>query len=291
MKIFSIFTAAVIALSSGVYLQAQHLDWHGDHFDLHQNVPHGHDQAGHLTDRFGHHIDGHGNHTGSIGVFEDGRRDYSGHERNYGYGNYSSFPSHRSFSLPYGFSNYGSLNYSSHPYTSYYSNRLYTDPSYYGYRGYAGTGYGYANPYAAPNYTNPGYSGQLRASDIDVIASMLANRNPTAQNAAPVARRGGTAVLSNPRTNTGEIQYALNSFQYTIKPGEAQTIELDREWVIQFDNGLNKQVRYRLEDGKFEFVVSPATGWDIVKRVPRANQATPIEQAPSSLPSNVIPPQ
>jgi hypothetical protein len=79
--------------------------------------------------------------------------------------------------------------------------------------------------------------------------------------------RGGKFVLTNPRENGGPIRYSLNEYSYTINPGESQTVEIDRNWVIRFENGLNRTVTYSLQEGTYDFTVSPQTGWDVARRV------------------------
>lgn len=72
--------------------------------------------------------------------------------------------------------------------------------------------------------------------------------------------------ITNPSTATAPINYSLNGFQYTIRPGESQTLINDRLWTIQFDRGGEfGQTRYSLSPGQFEFTPT-ATGWDFVQR-------------------------
>ena len=81
-------------------------------------------------------------------------------------------------------------------------------------------------------------------------------------------------VLRNPSTSGGNVSYVLNTFNYTIKPGESQKIAADREWKVQFDNGLGQTVSYDLQPGVFEFNVSAQTGWT-VERVIAERDETP----------------
>ena len=261
-KGFSSLGAILIAAAAAIAANpahAQHLHWHGDHFDVHRNVPHGHDAAGHLIDRHGHHIDGHGHHTGAVGVYEDGSLSVP-HSRRWNgyYPSYSSYP-------------YYSSNYYSAPlyYDSLYSNSLYSNWL-----------------YSSPLYSNPLYSNSLYAAPLYSAPSALGLRGSPAVNAAPNASQraaanaarnripapqpapaapGGSFVLINPRDSGGPIRYSLNAHAYTIHPGETQTVPLDRDWSITFDNGLNKTVTYRMEDGQYEFTVSQQSGWDLVK--------------------------
>lgn len=263
--------AAASAITAGA-AQAQHLHRHGNHFDVHQNVPHGHDAAGHLVDGYGHHIDGDGRHTGAVGVYENGSVSvpYSSRWGGY-YPSYSSYPYYSSFySAPLG---YGSL-YSGSLYSgSLYSGSLYSGASYLNRL--------YSSPlYSSPLYSAPAYSAPnalalpggpaVNAAPNAVLggaANTARNRIPVPQQAP--AARGGSFVLINPRDSGGPIRYSLNSYAYTINPGETQSVPLDRDWSITFDNGLNQTVTYRMEDGQYEFTVSPQSGWDLVKRTPQ----------------------
>lgn len=264
MKTWSMLGVGCVGwMLAATALEAQHLDFHGDHFDIHRNVPHGHDPAGHLVDRFGHHIDGHGLHTGSIGVFENGARDYNPYENRWNnrYDGYRSYHS-PSYSSP--------LNYSS----SFYSSRLYS---------------AIPNPYLAPGYASPSAVTILTRPTIR-IPNIVANRIPlSTANSIPQAiqQRTGSIVLRNPRGSGGSLSYTLNSFTYTINPGESQKIPHDRDWIIRFDNGLGKTVAYRLESGDYEFAVAPQSGWDIARRTEPQSPA-PQADAPEELPQNSI---
>lgn len=99
-------------------------------------------------------------------------------------------------------------------------------------------------------------------------STIVANKIPVNGNGAAFGNMSGrrTIVLSNPRDNGGEVSYTVNSYSYTIRPGESQTLALDRDWVIKFDNGMGKQIAYRLGEGKYEFAVSPERGWDVARR-------------------------
>lgn len=247
-------------------LSAQHLDRHGDHFDLHENVPHGHDHAGHMIDNYGHHIDGHGNHTGAIGVYDNGAASYHAPH----YGGYSHYPS---------YSPYGGYN-----------------SSYYG-SGYGGFGMSYSglglSIGIAPSVRsrvivpNMGYQafgntiqsvpavnsiptilGSSRVLAAPLSGSVVANKIPTrgtGPGSLASKNTGEKIVLRNPSSSGGSIHYSLNQFKYEIKPGESQTLEQDRQWVVKFDNGLGQTVETNLEPGRYLFQVSPEAGWQLSK--------------------------
>lgn len=97
--------------------------------------------------------------------------------------------------------------------------------------------------------------------------------------------------ITHPSGSTAPINYSLNGFQYTIRPGESQTLVNDRLWTIQFDRGGEfGRARYSLSPGQFEFTVS-AAGWDFVQR-PGALDAYSTNGAPpppSASASGVVP--
>ena len=253
-------------------LPAQHLHQHGDHFDVHENVPHGHDHAGHMIDRYGHHIDGHGHHTGAIGVYDNGATSF--HAPHYGgYYNYPSYSPYGGYNSRYygGYGGYG-LSYSGLglsigitpslrsqvivPNTSYqaFGNSIRSLPAVNSIPTILGS---------SRVLTAPRASGVVANS---VRAPVVANKIPT-RDAGPGAlastTSSGEIVLRNPSSSGGSLHYSLNQFQYEIKPGESQTIEQDRNWVIKFDNGLGQTVETNLEPGKYLFQVSPETGWQL----------------------------
>ena len=118
----------------------------------------------------------------------------------------------------------------------------------------------------------------------------IVNKIPVPNNQIPGvgSQPGGTIVLRNPSTSGGAIAYSLNNFSYTIKPGEVQRLQADRNWVIKFDNGLGKLMTYRLEAGSYHFTVSPQKGWDVGRSV-EAQTAAPQAELPPSLPQNALP--
>ena len=62
----------------------------------------------------------------------------------------------------------------------------------------------------------------------------------------------GQIVIFSPPTNTKDVQYALNSATYTMKPGTLQKFTNDRVWTIE--TNLNGQtVKYNLSAGRYKF--------------------------------------
>jgi hypothetical protein len=160
------------------------------------------------------------------------------------------------------------------PYSSGYRSYMPSYSSYYypGYSSYSGYS---INPYALTpslNYPsaiapslNLGGGGVVAAPPAMAGAAIAANKIPAGAAAANrPAGAGGSITLINPADSGGPIAYAVNTFTYTMQPGETQTLPLDRDWTIRFENGMGKQLTYRLNQGKYRFTVTADAGWNIL---------------------------
>ena len=104
---------------------------------------------------------------------------------------------------------------------------------------------------------------------------------------APNIGQPGKAVLFNPAESGGSVQYLLNGNPYTIKPGEAQPVDLDRTWTLEFDRGLNNtSARYSLNEGIQKFRVGPG-GWEVVQAMSIGNVESPDQPAVPAPPAAV----
>jgi hypothetical protein len=140
-------------------------------------------------------------------------------------------------------------------------------PSYYA-DPYSGSIYGNANTYYAVPY-NATSANSLDTSPSTASAGVPSSSPaPRATDAAPVAGDAGAFTLTNPQHTGRSIRYWLNQFSYIIRPGESQTVALDRDWVITFDNGFNRTLKYRMQPGRYEFTVSSQAGWNVVRHAP-----------------------
>lgn len=227
--------------------------WHGgghhhQGHTVHHNVPHGHDSAGHMVDSLGHHIDGHGHHTGSIGVMENGSLDIPW------------YPSNNVVVDPY----FPSSNVVMGPIVS--STPIISSTSSVSYPSIINT---------AP---------VIRPTVNSVPSTVVRNAIPGTTQVVGKPATGGSIRLSNPAQSGGPISYTLNTFSYTMRPGESQTLSLDREWVLAFDNGMGRNVRYRLDAGSYEFTVNSTAGWDVGRRAATAEVAPPTPSLLSSAP-------
>lgn len=102
-------------------------------------------------------------------------------------------------------------------------------------------------------------------------------------NGAPNIGHPNKAVLFNPAESGGPVNYVLNGRQYSIRPGEAQPIDLDRTWTLQFDRGMNNQTaRYTLNEGIHKFGVG-RLGWEVVQ-AQTTNNVTTEKPLPSPAP-------
>ncbi len=155
--------------------------------------------------------------------------------------------------------------------------------------------------YVTPSVATSTYYPSVSSSTPTVVVSsppparVVSNKVPIASPSNPIPGRstsGGTVKLSNPLESGGSLSYSLNQHPYSIKPGESQTIKLTKEWTIKFDNGLSREVVYRLEDGQYKFTVNPQSGWDLAKieeEIPSA--PVTMDGPPPSLVGNTIPGQ
>ncbi len=76
---------------------------------------------------------------------------------------------------------------------------------------------------------------------------------PKANPAPPQATYdNGEIVIFSPPTNTKDVQYALNSATYTMKPGTLQKFTNDRVWTIE-TNVNGQAVKYNLSAGRYKF--------------------------------------
>ncbi len=124
-----------------------------------------------------------------------------------------------------------------------------------GYGGY-GPGYGsgyYGQTYSAPNYY---YAPTQVSTDSAVVPS--GPQSPTFD--------GGSIVLTNPATNTQNIEYALNGQAFTMKPGQTQRFTYDRDWIVEFDRGVsNNSARYSLKSTNYKFKRT-SNGWELFEQ-------------------------
>lgn len=125
----------------------------------------------------------------------------------------------------------------------------------YGYGGYPGYGYGYYSTpryyYSTPTYVTPSYS---YPSTVII--------NSTSSVPAPTFDNGPIVILS-PATNDKPIEYMLNGQSFTIKPGQSQKFNHDRDWIVDFDRGNGKGTgKYSLKASTYKFKMSD-NGWEL----------------------------
>ena len=69
--------------------------------------------------------------------------------------------------------------------------------------------------------------------------------------------------IINPQDSPGAVNYALNDYNFEIKPGDHQDLTDDRQWVIGFDRGGNfGDAEYTLQPGDYTFGPSDH-GWEL----------------------------
>lgn len=137
----------------------------------------------------------------------------------------------------------------------------------YGYGGYPGYGYGsgyYSTPryyYSTPTYSYP--------------STVIINSTPSVP--APTFDNGPIVILS-PAANDKPIEYMLNGQTFTIKPGQSQKFNHDRDWIVDFDRGNGKGTgKYSLKATTYKFKMTD-NGWELFEAAkpepptPAANQ-------------------
>ncbi len=162
-----------------------------------------------------------------------------------------------------------------------YANGAYTPPVYSSPQIYsAPSGYG-ANVYGNTGAWNPGVASPN-------MMQMPANNIPP--NVIPGALGGGfgKVLITNPADSGGDVNYVLNGNNYSIQPGQTQSLDNDRVWTIEFASGGPRGgVRYSLSPGQFKFVVKES-GWELVRAANQSvnsGQAAQTQIPPAPLPS------
>ena len=133
-------------------------------------------------------------------------------------------------------------------------------------------GYGYYPAYAT-GYSNSG---------VIYSAPPVVSQNVPPTNALPqafpvsLASDSGTIMIVNPSDSGGEVRYTLNGTEYSIKPGQTQTVQNDRPWTVSFGSGgAAGDVRYALKSATYKFRATKV-GWNLFK----AEEPVAIEDYP-----------
>jgi hypothetical protein len=160
----------------------------------------------------------------------------------------------------------------------------------YGYRGY---GYGYPYGYGGyPGFGYPGYGSGFYGG-VQVVPRTYNNygystpQRTVVANPMPTPPREGAGLpikIVSPEDAGAPIAYSLNEYDYTIQPGESQTLVNDRQWTITFDRGGNfGTAEYSLSPGTYEFTLT-AKGWEVY------HDSDMSKLAPKGAGGNVNPP-
>lgn len=118
---------------------------------------------------------------------------------------------------------------------------------------------------------------------------------PLATGVAPVnvapSFQGAGMVVSNPRGNSGTVNFTLDGQTYTLEPGYQISLKTRPSYSIAFGRGDGGAAQsYTLSDGKI-YNFSAASGvWDVREASPAAAQAAVAPTAPSNAaPVNAAP--
>ena len=210
---------------------------------------HGHGGGGHAG---GGHSGG-AHHGGGTTHHHHGGGNYYG--GGYGGGGYSGLRfGFGGLGYGSGYGGYGGYGYGGSPYGYGYGSGLYSTPRYY---------------YSTPNYTTPTYS---------YPSTVIINSTPAAP--APTFDNG-PIVITSPATNDKPIGYTLNGQSFTMKPGQSQKFNHDRDWIVGFDRGDGKgATQYGIKAAAYKFKMT-ANGWELfeaaIPEPPTASSAAPGE--------------
>lgn len=174
----------------------------------------------------GHHHGGSSHHHHGGGSF------YGGFYRGGFYGGYGS-PGY-----------YGSWGYGGYPYgySSGFGLRIYSTPRYY---------------YSTPTYVYPNNSPTYAYPNTVVVDPNVGQPTRTFDN--------GPIVISSPATNSEPVEYSLNGFRFTIKPGQSQRFTHDRDWIVDFDRGGGQGAQYSLKSATYKFKKTDR-GWELFEQ-------------------------
>lgn len=83
-----------------------------------------------------------------------------------------------------------------------------------------------------------------------------------------------------PKNSIMPVNYVLNDWDYSMRPGQVQNIVEDRDWIIRFDRGREfGTTEYALAPGTYQFVREEESGWQLYQ-VPEAGPAQPQSPPP-----------
>ncbi len=167
-----------------------------------------------------------------------------------------------SFFGGFGYPGYSSFGYSNSPYGYGYG---------YGY----GSGIGvriYSTPryYTAPqyHYSTPQY---YTTPQTVIVESKPVAPQPTFDN--------GPIVITNPASNDKPAEYTLNGHRFSIKPGQSQKFNHDRDWVVEFSRGEGKETaHYGLKSATYKFKPTDK-GWELFEAA--ATSRTTLPEPPT----------
>lgn len=129
----------------------------------------------------------------------------------------------------------------------------------------------YEQPYVYPQQIQPPMNQQPVVQPAIPSNTVPYSIQTTAVGAVP---SGNIIKLVNPAESGGDVRYALNGTVYSIKPGNAQTLQNDRAWLVEFNTGGPAgNARYTLQPGTYKFKVTN-DGWNLFKSQDRPSIAS-----------------
>lgn len=134
-----------------------------------------------------------------------------------------------------------------------------------GFRNFNGGGQGFGGGTVRSGGSLPGFGG----SDFGQpsFAATTSNSNvpsspPSFVNVPQFSRQPISIQLQ--KNSVMPVNYLLNRFEFTMNPGQIQSVVEDREWIVRFDRGRGfGTAEYTLGPGNYQFVREEATGWQL----------------------------
>lgn len=145
--------------------------------------------------------------------------------------------------------------------------------------GHANVDPGYSHHHHGGPYTsfhNPDYSASYYNGSSNYVQSNM----PPGVMQQPIYG-GGVIRIVNPATSLGLVRYSLNTYPYSIQPGQSQTIESTRVWVASFDRGHGEVARYTLRPGEYYFGTTTDGHWELYRNNSPTQTASDAPEPPA----------
>lgn len=101
----------------------------------------------------------------------------------------------------------------------------------------------------------------------DDARTLFVSALPRAAPAPSAVPRLTGLCINNPVETRASVSYLLNGYEFALRPGQVHQLPSD-SYTIEFDMGDDLgAASYELEDGTYNFRVSPDKGWNIFRKI------------------------